>query len=281
MLRAGDIKRLCSKTGIRPNKTLGQNFLIDKNIRDKILEAVQLSGDDIVLEIGPGFGALTGELCKRARKVIAVEKDKRLCEFLRRSDFSGLVDIVEGDILGIDIRAVHDRFKKKIKIVGNLPYYISSPVVVKTIESREFIASAHITVQKEFAERLSSPVGSRACGAISHYVKFYSEPGIVFRIKKSSFFPMPGIDSCFIELYIREGRLYLTDEEKLFKIIRTSFEKRRKTILNSLFLSGHFRSKDGLKKALLESGIEPDSRPETVCLESFVRLAEILDFKRS
>jgi 16S rRNA (adenine1518-N6/adenine1519-N6)-dimethyltransferase len=275
MLSLREIKSILKEYNIRLSKRLGQSFLIDKNIQGKIIEALQLQKEDTVLEIGPGLGTLTEELCRNAKKVIAIEKDKRLYDFLSENlEFNNL-ELVHGDILKFgawrQFSAVH-----RLKIVGNLPYYISSPILIKLIENRNFISSALISVQKEFGERLTSIPGTKAYGSISCFVQFYTEPDIIFTIKKGSFYPVPKVDSCFLKIKIRERPLFATDEEKLFRIIRACFGKRRKTILNSLYSSKLFASKEKILEGLKKAGISPERRPETISLSEFVNLADAL-----
>ena len=271
MLTIKEIKPILRKYNIKPNKKLGQNFLIDKNIQEKIIEAIAPGKKDVVLEIGPGLAALTEELCKRSNKVTAIEKDRRLCEFLA----SGLekidnLNLIQGDILKYNFREARHR---QLKIVGNLPYYISSPILIHLLDNRDFIDSIFITVQKEYGERLVAKPGSKIYGSISCFAQFYSEPVTLFTIKKGSFYPQPKIDSCFLKISIRKKPLYLTDEEKLFKIIRICFGKRRKMISSSLYPSLAFASKEEMLERLRVAGIDPTQRPETVSLEQFASLA--------
>lgn len=266
------IKSEFKKWNSGPSKKLGQNFLIDGNIRNKILDASGVSKTDIALEIGPGFGALTAGLCDRAEKVIAIEKDRRLCEFLSTNNRISNLEVINADIL--DYLEDIDVLNKKLKVIGNLPYYISSPILTNLIEKKEFFSEIFVTVQKEFADRLVAGPGGREYGSISCFAQFYTSPSILFNIKKTCFYPAPKVDSCFVRLIVREKGLYLTDEKKLFKIIRTSFEKRRKTILNALYLSGIFESKKTLIDGLEMAGISPERRPETISLSEFVTLAE-------
>jgi len=255
---------------IRPSKRLGQNFLTDQNIQRKIISSAHIEKEDTILEIGPGLGALTSGLCEAAEKIIAIEKDKRLCEILLKKIHFENLELVCGDILK------HDFSKySKIKVLGNLPYYISSPILIHLLKNKDFISSIFITVQREFAERLAAKPGTRDYGSISCFTQFYAEPRILFKIKKNAFYPAPKVDSCFLRIDIRKKPLYLTNEEKLFKIIRTSFEKRRKTILNSLAAGGDFGSKQELSEKLSEAGISPNRRPETISLDEFVKLVTV------
>lgn len=273
MMSLHDVKTALKKHNIRPNKKLGQNFLIDNNIRKKILDAVSMDHEGVILEIGPGLGALTEGLCSRAENVVAVEKDRRCYDFLSSNTCAQNLKIVNADIFDYLERIVPEG--GKFKIAGNLPYYISSPIIIKLLEKRQFFSTIFVTVQKEFAERLVALPGRKEYGSISCFVQFYAEPRILFKIKRSCFYPAPKVDSCFMRLDVREKGLYLTDDIKLFKIIRASFGKRRKTILNTLYSSGIFESKRDLMCKLEAAGISPERRAETVSLDEFVRLAEL------
>ena len=271
MLTIKEIKPTLRRYNIKPNKKLGQNFLIDKNVQEKIVRAIAPGKKDVVLEIGPGLAALTGELCECSDKVIAIEKDKRLHEFLvSELTASTNLDLIRGDILRYDFR---DTGPQRLKIVGNLPYYISSPILIHLLNNRNFVDSIFITVQKEFGERLVARPGSKIYGSISCFTQFYSEPTALFTVKKGSFYPQPKVDSYFLKISIRKKPLYLTDEEKLFKIIRICFGKRRKMISSSLYPNLAFASKEEMLERLRLAGIDPAQRPETVSLEQFASLA--------
>jgi len=272
MLTLREVKHILREYDLRPSKRLGQNFLIDANIQKKMIKALDLTPEDNVLEIGPGLGALTDDLCATAKKVTAVEKDYRLWEFLSKKNERHDLELIRGDILKYDFNR-----DEKLKAVGNLPYYISSLILIMLLKNRHRIGSIYITVQREFAERIVAGPGSKVYGSISCFTQFYAEPKILFPIKKNAFYPAPKVDSCFLSVTPRDKGLYLTDEEKLFKIIRNCFEKRRKTILSSLRSSGLFGSKEEVSVALDKSGILPERRPETVSLKEFVDLNNILD----
>jgi len=268
-MKIKDILRECN---VRPNKRLGQNFLIDNNIKNNIIDAVGLNKKEAVLEIGPGLGALTEGLCKCANKVVAIEKDRRLYEYLLKNTACKNLELIQGDILKYDFKHGGSH---NLKIVGNLPYYISSPILIYLINNRNAIDEIFITVQKEFAQRLTASPGGKDYGSITCFTQFYTEPSILFTIKKNSFYPVPEVDSCFMKIFFRRQPLYLTDEGKLFKMIRASFGKRRKTILNSLSSSGMFPSKEHLLQKLEASGISPMRRPEEISLKKFVDLVNI------
>ncbi|MBU1887952.1 MAG: ribosomal RNA small subunit methyltransferase A [Candidatus Omnitrophica bacterium] len=274
-----EIKADLKRYNVRPSKRLGQNFLIDANIQDKILNAVDINKSDIILEIGPGLGALTQGLCARAGKVIAVEKDKRLCGFLQQTYSASNLEILNVDIL--DYLDVIDIPNGRTKAAGNLPYYISSPIITGLLKKRQSFSSIYVTVQNEFADRLIASPGGKEYASISCFAQFYADIKILFRIKRTCFYPEPRVDSSFVRLVTKERGLCLTDEEKLFKIIRTSFGKRRKTILNSLKSCDLFLSTNEITEALEHAGISHDRRPETVSLEEFIKLTHATESRSS
>jgi len=265
MLKLTEVKSILREYNIHPSKRLGQNFLIDQNIKNKIVESIKISREDEVLEIGPGLGALTEDLCKKAKKVIAVEKDKRLYAFLLDNAY---IDLINNDILKYEFKDI----SSKLIIVGNLPYSISSPILSKLIDNRTYVRSIYVTVQIEFGERLVALPGTKDYSSLSCYAQFYGEPKILFKIPRGAFFPVPKVDSCFLKIGMEKQIDSSIDQRLLFKIIRSSFEKRRKTILNSLASSGIFKSKEKAFASLEKARISPDRRPETISLEEFTRL---------
>ena len=268
MLRLSEVKSILREYNIRPSKRFGQNFLIDQNIKNKIIEFIGVSREDAVLEIGPGLGALTEDLCKKAKKVMAVEKDKRLYDFFRKNIFLNNLELLNNDILDYEFKGI----SSKLTIVGNLPYSISSPILNHLINNKNYITSAYITVQMEFGERLVASPGTKDYGSLSCYAQFYGNPKILFKIPRGAFFPVPEVDSCFLKIGFNKEIDKSIDRDLLFKIIRSSFEKRRKTILNSLASSGIFRSKEDVLICLTKAGISPDRRPETISLQEFAKL---------
>ena len=304
MLKLSEVRAILREYNIRPSKRFGQNFLIDQNIKNKIVESIGVSGKDVVLEIGPGLGALTEDLCKKAKKVIAVEKDKRLYDFLKgviaKSEAQpfvckgldeatkpsplfakgwtkqSLLELINDDILKYDLSNSRSCRSATpgvgLIVVGNLPYSISSPILNHLINNKNYINSAYITVQMEFGERLVASPGTKDYGSLSCYAQFYGNPKILFKIPRGAFFPVPEVDSCFLKIDFNKEMDKSIDHDMLFKIIRSSFEKRRKTILNSLASSGIFKSKEETFICLTKAGISPDRRPETISLQEFVKL---------
>ena len=276
MLKLSEVRAILREYNIRPSKRFGQNFLIDQNIKNKIVESIGVSGKDVVLEIGPGLGALTEDLCKKAKKVIAVEKDKRLYDFLTQNLAYDSLELINDDILKYDLSNSRSCRSATpgvgLIVVGNLPYSISSPILNHLINNKNYINSAYITVQMEFGERLVASPGTKDYGSLSCYAQFYGNPKILFKIPRGAFFPVPEVDSCFLKIDFNKEMDKSIDHDMLFKIIRSSFEKRRKTILNSLASSGIFKSKEETFICLTKAGISPDRRPETISLQEFVKL---------
>jgi len=272
MLKLSEVKSILREYDIRPSKRFGQNFLIDQNIKNKIIESIKLDREDIVLEIGPGLGALTQDLCRKVKKVIAVEKDKRLYDFIKKNIFLDNLESINKDFLDYEFKNI----TSKLIVVGNLPYSISSPILNHIINNRGHIKSIYITVQTEFGERLAALPGSKDFSSLSCYAQFYGDPKILFKIPRGVFLPAPEVDSSFLKISFEKQIDGSVDQEMLFKIIRSSFEKRRKTILNSLASSGIFKSKKDTLIYLTKAHISPDRRPETISLEEFIAFASAL-----
>jgi len=262
---------------IKPKKRLGQNFLVDKNIQSKIIAALELNPDDTVLEIGAGRGEFTCLIARLVKKVYALEIDKYLCPVLENNcqDFPN-IKIVNGDILKFNLSAELKNIKAKIKVFGNIPYYISSPIIEHLLNERKIISSIYLTVQKEFAERVVATPGSKDFGSLSCFVQFYSCPKIMLNISKNSFFPAPKVDSSLLRMDIfTKKRLNKSAEEMLFKITRAAFNKRRKTLRNSL---DEVVPMDKLNDFFTEFKINPNTRPECLSLNDFINLAKSQSF---
>jgi 16S rRNA (adenine1518-N6/adenine1519-N6)-dimethyltransferase len=258
----------------KPKKSLGQNFLVDKNIQRKIIAGMELKPSDIILEIGAGRGELTQALAEKVKKVYAVEIDPNLCGVLK-DDFEKYSNlrVINQDILKFDIRKHFDKIPGKIKIVGNIPYYISSPIIENLIEFRVKIDTVFITVQKEFAQRVTASCGSKDYGSFSCFVQYYTEPKILFHIKKSSFFPSPKVDSSFLKLKMRNKTPFVLRNKRLFfEIIRAAFNQRRKTLRNSL---KGILDEEKLSLYFIKFGIDSNTRPEDLSLKDFANLANI------
>jgi len=261
----------------KPKKSLGQNFLVDKNIRNKIISSCSFSPEDTLLEVGSGRGELTVLFSKLVNKLYAVEIDERLYENLERElSACGNCLLVKGDILKIDLRKflAKEKVLEKIKIFGNIPYYISSPLIEYFINYRDLISEIFITVQKEYALRLVARAGSKTYGSLSCFAQYYLEPEILFNIKKNSFFPAPKIDSSFLRLKVRsKSPCAVSDEKLFFKIIRGAFNKRRKTLRNSL---EGLIPLESLEAFFDLSGLSKNIRPEELNLDDFAVLTNLV-----
>lgn len=257
----------------KPKKRLGQNFLFDKNIQKKIIDACEFEASDIVLEIGSGRAELTKLILEKVKKIYALEIDFNLAENLRET-FKGYknVKIINADVLKFNFNRYFNKISK-VKVVGNIPYYITTPIIERLLKYRNRIDAIFITVQKEFAKRLVACPGSKDYGAFSCFVQYYTEPKLIFPIKKTSFFPSPKVDSCFLGLLIRQKPPFKIKNERLFfKIIRAAFNQRRKTLRNSL---KDVISPDKLTKFFNQYSINPDIRPEDLSLADFADLTNI------
>jgi 16S rRNA (adenine1518-N6/adenine1519-N6)-dimethyltransferase len=269
------IKSTLDKYGFKFSKSLGQNFLIDGNVVRKIVQESNINKNDYVLEIGPGMGTLTEELALNAKKVVAVELDKKLLPILDESlEGYDNVEIVYGDILKTDVKKLIEEKLEggPVKLVANLPYYVTTPIIGKLLEEDLNLESISVMVQKEVALRMSAGPGSKDYGALSIFVNFYSNPRIVVKVPKTVFMPQPKIDSAVIKLELKKD-LPDIDREKFFKIVKAAFSKRRKTIINALSTYGFDIDKEIIKNALVESGIRPDERAENISIEDFIKLS--------
>ena len=262
-------------------KKFGQNFLIDSNILEKIVDSAELTEQDCVLEIGPGIGTMTQYLAEQAREVIAVEIDKNLIPILEETlgDYDN-VTVINEDILKVDInRIVQERNGgRPIKVVANLPYYITTPIIMALFEKHIPLQSITIMVQKEVADRMQVGPGTKDYGALSLAVQYYSKPEIVARVPASCFMPRPNVDSTVIRLErYDEPPVEVADESYLFAVIRASFNQRRKTLVNGLTNAGNLGvSRPDVEKVLAEMELSPTVRGETLTLEQFAELSSCL-----
>lgn len=269
---------IIKKYGFKMTKSLGQNFLINENILDKIIESADISSDDVVLEIGTGIGTLTQRLCENAKKVIAVEIDKNLIPILNEtlSDYDNIT-IINKDILKTDINEELKNLSvnRKIKLVANLPYYITTPIIMKVLEDKVNVDCMVLMLQKEVADRMNATPSTKDYGSLSIAVQYYCDTDIVCKVPKSSFIPEPNVDSLVLKLVVNEKRkVEINDEELFFKIVRGSFSKRRKTILNSLSNYEDLGDKDKIQKLLEISEIDAKRRGETLSIYEFANLAK-------
>ncbi len=273
------IKSLFEKHGFTFSKALGQNFLTNSSIISKIAEQGNSALDMGVIEIGTGVGVLTNELAKTAKKVVAIEIDDRLIPLLEEtlSEHTN-VKIINEDVLKVDLKElINKEFNGlNVAVCANLPYYITSPIIMKLLEEELPIKSITVMVQKEAGRRLCADLGSREAGAVTVAVRFYSEPKMLFNVSRGNFIPSPNVDSCVIRLDIKEKpKDVLCPKEYFFKVVRASFCQRRKTLINSLS-SGLSTSKDEILKAIEICNIKPTARPEELKMENFIALANSL-----
>lgn len=263
-------------------KKFGQNFLIDTHVLDKIIAAAEITKDDFVLEIGPGIGTMTQYLCENARSVLAVEIDNNLIPVLKETLGSyNNVEVLHGDILKQDIKAIADKYNggKPIKVVANLPYYITTPIIMGLFESRVPLQNITVMVQKEVAERMQAVPGSKTYGALSLAVQYYATPYIAANVPPNCFMPRPNVGSAVIRLTCLEKPPVSVEDEKLmFRLIRASFNQRRKTLVNGLKNSQELDfSKEEVLEALRKMGKPETVRGETFSLEDFAILANLLN----
>ena len=262
-------------------KKFGQNFLIDGHVLDKIIAGAGVTKDDMVLEIGPGIGTMTQYLAEAAGKVVAVEIDRNLLPILQEtlSDYDN-VKVIHADVLSLDLEKLvrEENGGRPIKVVANLPYYITTPIIMALFEQHVPLANVTVMVQKEVAARMKSGPGSKDYGALSLAVQYYAEPYIVANVPCNCFMPRPNVDSAVIRLTrYEEPPVQVKDEKMLFKIIRASFNQRRKTLQNGLNNSSELNfTKDQIAAAIAAAGFSPSVRGEALTLEQFARLTDIL-----
>ena len=260
-------------------KKFGQNFLIDSHVLEKIVEAAQITPKDCVLEIGPGIGTMTQYLAESAREVVAVEIDRALIPILQDTlSAYDNVTVLNEDIMKVDVwQIVRERNQgRPIKVVANLPYYITTPIVMSLLESHVPLQSITIMVQKEVADRMQVGPGTKDYGALSLAVQYYAEPEVVARVPANCFMPRPNVDSTVIRLTrYQEPPVEVQDEKYLFSLIRASFNQRRKTLVNGLS-NGLGISREQVTAALEEMGLSATVRGETLTLEQFARLSNLL-----
>lgn len=273
------IKKILSEHGFTFSKSLGQNFLINPTVCPRMADACGADCDTGVLEIGAGIGVLTAELAKRAKKVVSLELDTRLIPVLAETlgEFSN-VEILNADVLKIDLnKLIDDCFQgMHVAVCANLPYYITSPVIMALLESRIPVDAVTVMVQKEAAARLCAPVGSRDAGAVTVAVNYYAQAEKLFDVSAGSFMPAPKVDSSVIRLNIRkEPPVEVSDEKFFFRVIKAAFGQRRKTASNSLS-AGLGIPKDKVSTAIAAAGFEPSVRAESLTMQELARLSECL-----
>lgn len=275
----GTIRTIMDRFGFTFSKSLGQNFIVNPSVCPKIAELGGAESEVGVLEIGAGFGVLTNELAARAEKVVVVELDSRLLPVLSYtlSDHKN-VKVINQDILKTDLPALlaEEFGEMEVVVCANLPYYITSPILMMLLESRLPVKSITVMVQKEAGERICAAMPSRACGAVTAAVRYYSEPQILFPVSRGSFYPSPNVDSMVVRLDVKKALpLEGEAEKRLFRVVKAAFGQRRKTLVNTLS-SGLKIEKARAAEAIAEAGLRPTVRAEELSLDEFIRLSQIL-----
>ncbi len=276
-------KGILEKYGFSFKKSLGQNFLIDTNVLNRIVDFAEMSSETAAIEIGPGIGALTEQLAKRAKKVIAFEIDQRLLPILGETlEPYDNVKIIHSDVLKANVRqVVEEEFEQDqdIMVVANLPYYVTTPILFKLLEEQLPIRGIVVMLQKEVADRIAAAPGTKDYGSLSIALQYYTEAETVMIVPRTVFVPQPNVDSAVIRLTKREKpAVTVQDEAFFFEVVRASFAQRRKTLMNNLVnnLQGIPKDKELLEQALQETGIDPKRRGETLTIEEFGRLSDAL-----
>jgi 16S rRNA (adenine1518-N6/adenine1519-N6)-dimethyltransferase len=271
------IKRELADYGLTPRKRWGQHFLVDRNILNKVVRAAELEKGDVILEIGPGMGEMTLALARQVNKVIAVEIDRELVKILKEktADLPNII-VIEGDILKISFEELYRQGHQQLKVVANLPYQISTPLLFGFIESRDLFSTLTLMLQREVAERMIASPGGKDYGPLSVFTQSVSDLSIQFYIKPSAFFPPPKVESAVIHMVWKERPLVRGEEEGWFKkVVKGCFGYRRKRLINALRHADLLLPED-LEKRIEKIGIDSQRRPETLTIQEFARLADAL-----
>lgn len=273
-----DCIALLKKYGIQPKKRLGQSFLCNRFIAEEIVRLATIAKHDLVVEIGPGLGALTRPLAATGAQVIALEYDMLLAEVLPKILRERTLDIIRADALNFDYQGLFNKHAAKLKVIGNLPYYLTSPLIFKLLTLRSIIDRMVVMMQKEVADRITARPGTRAYGTISIVAQLYCEVSERLTVTKDCFYPRPAVDSELVVFTVREKPLVALSDEIFFeKLVRDSFLRRRKTLLNALKGMDYCnRGKDGILALLAAAGIDPQRRPETLSIAEFARLSTLI-----
>lgn len=274
---------IMKKYNIKANKSLGQNFLIDDNVVEGIVDAGNISNEDLVIEIGPGLGTLTKPLLERAGKVISIELDKRMVKILEdRFSLYNNFELIQKDVLKVDLKELIERNKKEghlknAKIVANLPYYITTPIIMKLIEEELDLDSITVMIQKEVADRLIAIPGDKETGAITYSIYYYSEAEAILEVPNDSFIPEPEVTSKVIKLNIRKNPpIDVRNKEVMFRIIKCAFMQRRKTLLNALTNAKVFINKEEGIRILNKLNLDENVRAEKLKIEDFANITNII-----
>ena len=272
-------KDIVSKYGFRFTKSLGQNFLIDEGVLEKIVDAGDITKDDVVIEIGPGIGTLTKELSLRAKKVVSIEIDRQLEEIHHETLPYANLKLIYADFMKVDLTALfNENFKNEnVKVVANIPYYITTPIVMRLLEEKLPLDSITVMVQKEVANRFSSPPGSKDYGAITAVIQYYADPKLAFIVPKTVFIPQPKVDSAVIVMELhKEPPVHVVDEAIFFKLVKGAFGQRRKTLVNSVSGTIPDIKKDELLSIITKLGFNPAIRGEKLSINDFALIANEL-----
>lgn len=277
---ASTLKALLAAHGLRPQHKLGQNFLTDRRVLEAIADASAAGPDDLVLEIGPGLGSLTQQLAERAGRVLAVELDRNLVNLLGKTIQQTYtnVEVVQGDAGRIDLHTLlAERLEpgRRARVAANLPYYITTPLVMRLLEEELPLDRIVVMVQKEVADRMTSPPGSKEYGALSVAVQYYTEPQIVLNVSKGAFLPPPEVESAVVAMQMRERPPVEAPKAAFFRVVKAAFGQRRKTVLNAL-VAGLGVDKERVEAALTAAGVALQRRGETLSLEEFAAVARNL-----
>lgn len=271
-------KKIVEKYGFSFKKNFGQNFLVDERVLGKIVSSAEISKDDMVIEVGPGIGTLTQALAKEAYKVVAVEIDTTLVPILGEllSDFDN-IEIINEDILKVDVNAIAEKYPdKKIKMVANLPYYITTPIIMNVLENHIPVESITVMIQKEVAYRMKAQPSTKDYGSLSLAVQYYCEPYLVANVPQNCFMPRPNVDSAVIKLTVMDKpKVQVNNEKFMFEFIKAAFSQRRKTLVNCIFSSGLLTlSKDEIGKMLNGLGYDERVRGESLTLEDYGKITD-------
>ena len=280
-----ETKFILNKYGIHANKSLGQNFLINEEVINQIIEKAEIDENDLVIEIGPGLGTLTSRLLEKAGKVICVELDDRMITILNdRFKLYNNFELIHDDILKVDLNKIinenllENNNINKIKIVANLPYYITTPIIMKLLEEKLNITSITVMIQKEVADRLIAVPGEKNAGAITYSVYYYAEAEKVLDVENNSFIPEPSVTSTVIKLNIRkEPVIQIKDEKLMFRIIKQAFMQRRKTLVNALSNMDIFKSKEEIIRMLEDLNINTKVRGEALTIEQYAQITNYVE----
>lgn len=276
-----ETKTIMKKYGIKANKDLGQNFLINNDVVENIINSSEISKEDLIIEIGPGLGTLTKELIKRAGKVVCIELDKKMIKILKdRFITSSNLEILNEDVLQVDLNELIKKHKgndniKKAKIVANLPYYITTPIIMKLLEDKLDIESITVMIQKEVADRLIEIPGGKNTGAITYTIYYYCESEKIMEVPSDSFIPEPDVTSEVIKMKLRnKPEVEIENPKVMFMIIKSAFMQRRKTLLNALTNTQVFASKQEGLKILKKLNLDENVRAENLSIQDYANIAK-------